>query len=228
MSEARREFRAGVRSLLPLQLGVIPFGMMTGVVGVNIGLSPFEAIAMSWIVFAGASQLVAMQLMDEGAPLLVIVASAAIVNLRFVMYSASIAPHFRPLPTRWKFLLGYILTDQAYAVSINRYNEPGEVRHRHWFFFGGAASMWVTWQIATVAGALLGQAVPRSWSLDFVIPIMFMAIMMPNLKDKASVTAALVGGGVAVAGIGLPLNLGLIVGAFAGILAGMMVEARTQ
>lgn len=212
--------------MLPVQLGVIPFGLVCGVIAVDVGFSPFEASAMSLIVFAGASQLVVFQLLSIGAPLLVVILSAIMINLRFLMYGAGIAPYFAALSRRWKAVLSYILTDQMFAVFVLRFEKRPDEENAHWFFFGGAVSMWASWQIATIVGAIMGARVPESWSLDFAAPLTFMAIAMPGIKDRATVAAALVAGSIAVMAGGMPLELGLITAALSGVAAGVAVEGR--
>lgn len=211
--------------MAPILLGAVPFGMIAGVATVAIGLGPRHALGLSAIVFAGAAQLATVELLGNGAPLVVVVATALIINARFVMYSASLAPYLRPLPTRQKALVAYLLTDQAYAFSINRYVDVDESpRRRLGYYLGAALTLWLTWQISNIAGAVLGAAVPEAWSLDFAVPLVFIALLVPAVRDRSDLVAALVAGGLAVAGADLPLNLGLPVAATGGIVAGMVSE----
>jgi len=176
------------------------------------------------IAFAGASQLAAFQLISLGAAAPVVVLTTFVINLRFVMYSASIAPHFKHLRIRWRLLLAYLLTDQGYALSIVQFDQDETATHNHWYYVGIAAVLWTMWQACTVIGAYAGAQVPASWSLDFAVPLVFLAVVVPIIRDRALLVAALCAGSVAVAAAGLPYNLGLIVGAAAGILAGVLVE----
>jgi predicted branched-subunit amino acid permease len=141
------------------------------------------------------------------------------------MYSAALSPHFREFPRVWRFALPYIMTDQAFAVSVTKYaaDNPGPV-YKRWFYLGGAMALWVTWQVTTGLGVLVGGGVPESWSLDFAIPLVFLALLVPAASTRPGLMAALVGGGVAVVGYGIPYNLGLIIGAMAGVAAGVIVE----
>jgi len=223
VSSPRADFASGVRVSLPILLGVVPFGMVAGVAAVGAGVPAVEALAMSVVIFAGASQLAAVELIGRNAPALVVVVTVLVINLRLVMYSASIAPHFRDQSERWKALLAYLLTDQAYAVSLLEFESDRETARR-WYYLGIAASLWVTWQIATVAGIALGASVPDSWQLGFAVPLVFLAVLVPAITDRATGAAALVGGAVAVAANGLPFNLGLIIAAVVGIGAGLLVE----
>ena len=216
-------FLAGTRDMAPILLGVVPFAMISGIAAVGAGLSMASAMGMSVFIFAGAAQLAAVQLIGIGAAPLVIISTALIINLRFVMYSASLAPHFQHLTQRWKCLFAYLLTDQAYAVSISRFSIDRHI-DRGWYYFGASFALWVVWQIFTLTGILLGSGVPKSWGLDFAVPLTFMVLLLKALGDKATVVAALVGGIIAVAAKPLPYNLGLLLAALCGIGAGLFLE----
>ncbi len=224
----RKEFLEGCRDELPLLLGVAPFGMIYGLLALDAGIDRATAQAMSSVVFAGSSQFVATQLVREGAPALVLVLTIFVVNLRHALYSASVAPYVRHLPLRWKLVLSYLLTDEAYAVAGSRYardgGRPDPSPHRHWYFLGAGLTLWTAWQLSTAAGVFLGAKVPASWSLDFTLALTFIAIVFPTLRDLAAGAAALSAGIVAVLAFGLPYKLGLIVAAGAGIAAGLAVE----
>jgi 4-azaleucine resistance transporter AzlC len=226
MNTARSEFLSGVANVAPILLGVIPFGMIYGALAVEAGLSPLLAQAMSSIVFAGSAQFIMAQLVGSGTPLLVIFITACLVNLRHLLYSASVAPHIRALPRGWKWALAYLLTDEAYAVGIVGYQTGGDTRRKHWYFLGAGLGLCSTWQLSTAVGVFLGGQIPASWSLDFALPLTFIALVVPMLTDRASVAAALVASVAAVAAASLPLNLGLIVASVGGMLVGLAVEAR--
>lgn len=222
------EFFAGVRDQLPLLLGVTPFGLAYGAYAVETGLSAGLAQSMSWIVFAGASQFVGTRLIAEGAPGAIVVLAVTLVNLRHMLYSASIAPRVEHLARGWRWLLAYLLTDEAYAVAIRRYSRDGDGAppNAHWYFFGTALALWACWQVSTAAGVWVGTAVPASWQLDFALPLTFLAIVVPALRDRASLVAACVAGAVALAGYEWPYSTGLFVAAVAGIALGLAVERR--
>ncbi len=223
----RRATLAGIRAVVPILPGVVPFALIAGFAGVEAGVSRIQAVAMSLIVFAGAAQIAALDLIGSDAAIVVVVATALIINARFVMYSASLAPHVAGSPLRARGLAAYLLTDQIYAVSIIRFGETREpVRERLAFYLGGGATLWVTWQAGTVVGALGGGAVPESWSLDFAIPLVFIALLVPALRSRHDHVAAVVGGVVAVAAGGLRFNSGLLLAAAAGIVAGYVAAGR--
>lgn len=220
----RADFLAGVRTVAPVVVGIVPFGLVAGAAAVAAGLTPWQAVGLSTVVFAGASQLAAIDLLGDGAPLAVVVATVLVVNLRMVMYSASIAPYFRAVPARLKAPMAYLLTDQAYALSLARFLDDGDRGvSRPAYYLGAALPLWVVWQICTVAGVLVGANVPGWLPLDFALPLTFLALLVPTIQDRATAAAALVGGGVATLGAGIPFELGLMVGALGGIIAGMVV-----
>ncbi len=218
-----QDFFAGARAALPILLGVVPFAMISGAAAVSVGLSAFEAVGMSFIVFAGASQLVVFQLMSAGSPWIIMLLTAWIINLRFTMYSATLAPYLQRLPTWQKAPLAYMLSDQAFGVSMGRF-VTDETVSRRWFYFGAALTVWTTWQVSAVTGALLGTLIPASWGFDFAFPLSFMALMFGALRDRPAVIAALTGGLVAVLAKGLPYNLGLVLASLLGIAAGTLAE----
>ena len=227
MPSARESFLAGARATAPVLVGIVPFGLVAGAAAVGVGLSGLQAVGLSAIVFAGASQLAAIDLLGQDAPLAVVVVTALVINLRMVMYSASIAPYFQGVATRWRAGLAYLLTDQAYALSVTRFGDDRPVRRR-WYYLGAAAPLWAVWQVCTVIGVVVGARVPESLPLSFAVPLTFLALLVPAITDRASGVAAAVGGAGAAVGVGLPLNLGLITGALAGVLAGLVAESRWQ
>jgi 4-azaleucine resistance transporter AzlC len=224
MSEQSKEFWAGARAEIPLLIGVIPFGLIYGALAVNAGLSNAEAQLMSAIVFAGSAQFITAQLVHEAAPGLVIVLTIAIVNLRHMLYSASMAPYIASLPARWKAVLSYLLTDEAYAPTILHYEKHGVTPYAHWFWLGAGCTLWTFWQTSTAVGIFLGAAIPESWSLDFALPLTFIAMLVPVLRGRPAIAAALSAGVVALLAFSLPYKLGLIVAALVGILVGTLLE----
>ncbi|MCP5230190.1 AzlC family ABC transporter permease [Accumulibacter sp.] len=227
---ARAEFIAGARAFAPLSMSIIPFGVVCGAAASSAGMTPLQASAMSWVIFAGSAQIAATQLFASGAPLLVIVATAAIVNLRFLMYASSLATHFRTQNRRWQALIAYLLTDQAFGLCIvHATQHPDRQPDLRWFYLGVAGATWMCWQVATIAGILLGSLVPASWSLDFIVPLTFIAMVVPLLGDRAMRLAAATGGLASVLLV-MPLKLNLIAAALIGVAAGVAADrlwART-
>ncbi|SFG57915.1 4-azaleucine resistance probable transporter AzlC [Halopelagius inordinatus] len=224
------EVRRGVRDAAPIALGLVPFGLVSGVAAVEAGLTFSQAVGLSVFVFAGTSQLAAIDLLGRNAELAVVFVTALVINLRMSMYSASIAPYFRSFRSRWKALCSYVLTDQAYALAIARYaNDELDSDARRRYFVGAGFFIWSVWQVCTVAGVLLGTGVPASWGLEFAVPLVFLGLLVPVVSNPPAVSAAAVGGSVAVVGdaLSLPFNLGLMVGAAAGVVAGVVTETLT-
>lgn len=221
----RDQFLAGVRAEVPILLGVAPFGLIYGAIAISAGLPAALAQAMSALVFAGSAQFIAAELIAVGTPALVLLLTTLIVNLRHLLYSASLAPHVRSLPLRWKLALAYLLTDEAYAVTILHYNSPDSPpATRHWYFLGAGLALWSVWQISTALGIFLGAAIPAEWSLDFALALTFIGIVIPTLGDRPHVGAALSAGLVAVLAHDWPYKLGLLAAALAGILVGATLE----
>jgi 4-azaleucine resistance transporter AzlC len=226
MNKQTQNFLAGVRAEIPLLIGGFPEGMIYGALALNAGLSTAAAQLMSSIVFAGSSQFITAQLLHESTPGFVIVLTIAVVNLRHMLYSASLAPCISSLPMRWKALLAYFLTDEAYAATVIHYEKEGVTPSGHWFFLGAGFSLWFIWQLSTALGIFLGAAIPESWSLDFALPLTFIAMVVPVLKDQPAIAAALSAGVVALVAFSLPYKLGLILAALVGIIVGTLLEGR--
>jgi len=226
MSELKKEFWNGIRAEFPLLVGVFPFGLIYGALALKSGLSKLASQLMSSIVFAGSSQFVAAQLVHDAAPGLVIILTIAVVNLRHMLYSASLAPYLKNLSLKWKVLLSYLLTDEAYAPSILKYEAEDITPTSHWFLLGAGFALWFIWQVSTALGIFLGTAIPDSWSLDFALPLTFIAMVVPALKNRPMIAAALSAGLIALLAYSLPFKLGLILAALTGIAVGTILESR--
>lgn len=218
----RAGLRAGALAALPLLLAVAPFGFIFGVVARETGLSILQAMAMTSTVVAGASQLAALQLLADQAPALVAVGAGAVINLRMAMYSASLAPYLSGVPLGWRLVAAAVLHDQAYALSIARYRSRVEPeRDRFGFYLGVGlvtASAWVT---AGLAGATLGGALIGDADLSFIVPVCFIAVAAPMIRNRREAAAAATAAAVAILCMGLPFSLGLLVGTAAGLALGL-------
>jgi 4-azaleucine resistance transporter AzlC len=223
LSTPQREFLAGMRDILPILLGVAPFGMIFGALSLTSGIPPLEAQAFSLFVFGGSAQFIAAGLIADGVPPLIIVFTILIVNLRHALYSASMAPHTQHLPIRWKVSLAWLLTDEAFAVTSIRYRRTN-LTHAHWYALGTGLTLWATWQSSTAIGILLGARIPQSLSLDFFLPLTFLALLTPTLTDRPTWAAALSAGFAAVVLFSLPFKLGLLLAVALGIGIGLAVE----
>ncbi len=226
-STPRTEFLAGARDTFPLIVGAIPFGLIYGALAAGAGLSFGVAAGMSALVFAGSSQFIAVGLVAAGTGWPFIVLTTFVVNLRHALYSASLAPYVKHLPQRWKLPLAFWLTDETFVVAIRRYDQPDPSPYKHWYYLGSAMFMYTNWQLCTWLGLAFGQLIPNAaaWGLDFAMPVTFIGMVVPYLKNRAMVITVVIAGGVALLGYSLPNKLGLILAALAGVVAGIVAEA---
>ncbi len=220
------EFVSGVRDELPILLGVIPFGVIFGALAVYNQLSPFAAQATSTIIFAGSAQFIAVQLIGAGASVAVVLMVVFVVNVRHALYSASVAPHIAHLKPLWKYILAYFLTDEAYAVAITKYDQDGVTSTRHWYFLGAGVTLWTAWQISTLLGIRIGSGLGENWPVGFALPLTFIALVVPALKDRPSVAAAITAGIVGLLTVNFPYKTGLVLAALCGIAVGLLLEKR--
>jgi 4-azaleucine resistance transporter AzlC len=221
------ELLAGARDELPMLVGVLPFGLVFGALGIETGLSPAEVQGLSLFVFAGSSQFVAVQLLGQGAAPLVIILTIFLVNLRHALYSASLSPYLAHLPLRWRLSLAYLLTDEAYAVAAPRYRRPDKA-HAHGYTLGAGLALWSCWQISTALGIAFGARIPESLSLEFALPLTFLAMLIPTLVDRPAWAAAIAGGVLALLLQGLPYGLGLVVAVVLAIGIGVLMETASR
>ena len=224
MEENWREFWKGVLAQLPVQLGVIPFGLVFGVLGIASGLTATQTILMSSIIFGGASQIVFAQLWSYGTSPIITVGSVAIINMRHIIYSANVSFYISSLPLRWRIILGYLLTDEAFAVSFQEFENKNRFAHYH--LLGGGLTLWVFWQISTVAGVFLGANIPPYLNLEFAIPLTFIAIILPKLKSLAQICTAITASIIAIFGQVLPFGLWILVASIAGMFVGGLINLR--
>lgn len=226
-TDSRRwsEVQAGAADVAPMLVGVVPFSFVTGVAAVSAGIPLLESASMNVIIFAGMSQIAASQLIAENAPLWVIVLTAWTINLRFLMYSAALGPHLRSVSLGWKALLAYMLSDQAFAVSIGRLTRE-QVPNREWYLLGALATLWIAWFGCATAGVYFGAQIPAWWSLDFAAPLSILCVALLAIHDRPALGAALTGAAVSVAALALPYKLGIVIGGFAGVAVGAALKRR--
>jgi 4-azaleucine resistance transporter AzlC len=224
MTPRSASFLAGVRAELPILVGVVPFGLIYGATALAAGLSPLMAQAMSVVVFAGSAQFVIVQLVAQNVPLVVVATTAFVVNLRHVLYSASIAPYLRSIARRPRRLLAYLLTDEAFTVSMIHFQREPEEPAPGWYLAGSGLALWATWQASTAAGIFLGASLPAWLPLDFALPLTFIALVVPTIRDRATIGAALVAGAVVLVARLLPFHLDLLAAALAGVFAGLLID----
>ncbi len=221
------DLRAGATDMAPLLVGVAPFGLVVGAAMISSGLSVPQALGMSVTVYGGAAQLAVVDLLARDTPFLVVTVTGLVVNLRFAMLSASIASYFRRLPTAWRWFVGVLLVDVVYALSVTAFERDADI-DRRWYYLGAGIVTWVGWQAGTVAGVFLGTSIPEGVPFEFVVPLIFIGLLVPALDDVPALVAAAVGGGIAVGGANLPLNAGLLVAAACGVGAGLLADGGVE
>lgn len=218
-----RPLLRGARDTLPLLPGVVPFGLIYGATALAARLPAWLAQAMSVIVFAGSAQFAIVLLVSGGASALILVLTAATLNLRHLLYSASLGPSLREAPRGWRLLLAYLLVDEVYGVVVGKmFALP--LRERLRYMLGSGLTLWISWQISTFVGILIGAQIPASWSLDFAATLTFIALLVPLLRDRAHIGAALAAALVSALALGVPLKLGLGLAVLAGIVFGMLLD----
>ena len=222
----RRAYVQGLRDCSPFIVIVVPFSALFGMVATDAGLNILQVVAMSAIVIAGSAQFTALSLLQEGAPVFVVLLASLAVNMRMAMYSAALVPHLGAASLRLRLLMAYVMVDQTYAVSVQTFeaNPSMPLDEKVSYYFGCITVVCLPWYICTFLGALLGKAVPASLSPDFAVPICFIALFAPMLRSLPHIVAAGVSIVAAILFAGLPWNFGLIVAALLAMLAGAQVE----
>jgi 4-azaleucine resistance transporter AzlC len=211
---------------IPLYVPAVPFALVIGLAVADSGIHPFIGWSSSWLIFGGAAQLTLISLLGAGTALVAAISAALVVNARHIMYSAAMTPHFQNQP-RWMQILGpYVLIDQVFALSsLRRDDDPAVFRT---YYLATGATFWILWQVTTALGLLLGPVVPAEWNLQFAVPILFLGLVVMGIDKSPKLVAALVGAGVTFVFAGLPNRAGLLVGAFAGIIAGTIAEVHRR
>jgi 4-azaleucine resistance transporter AzlC len=193
------DFRAGFVATLPLWPGVVSFGVLYAVTALAAGLSPAQTLAMSLLVFAGAAQFAATGLFAGGVEPVSILITTVIINVRYLLLSASLAPHLRHAPARLKALIAFQMSDESYALAIQRFLEGAGSRA---YNVGANLGLYVIWQVSILAGILLGAAIadPSAYGLDLIFPLAFIGLLMPLLRNRTNLLVALLAGVLAVGG----------------------------
>ena len=224
--DVRRVFWRGFLDCAPFTIIVVPYAMLFGVVARDAGLAVYEVMAMSVLVIAGASQFTAVALMEEQAPVIIILLAALAVNMRMAMYSAALAPHLGHLRLWVRVLLAYTMVDQSFALSVRKYDEEPDMppTAKAAYYFGALMAVAPLWYICTFLGAVIGQAIPPVFSLEFAVPVCFIAMTAPMLRSLPHVVAAFVSVVVAILLNWMPYNLWLIAAALLAMVAGAQTE----
>ncbi len=216
-------FLKGIMDVSPLMIPVVPFGLIFGVLAIDIGFSPLETMGMSLIIFGGASQIVLLQLFSGGASSLVIISSVGAVNSRHLLYGAVVSEHLSDLKLIWKIIISYFLIDQAFAIS-NEYLKRNKQSNKYFHLVGGGATCWVIWQSTTFLGIVLGEAIPDKLGLSFAVPLTFLALLVNDFRKLINVVVIIISGLVATIGFNyIPFKAYVIVSALIGLFTAMIL-----
>ena len=219
-------FLKGVIDVSPLMIPVIPFGLIFGVLAIDVGFTPVQTMGMSLIVFGGASQIVLLQLFSGGASSLVIISSVGAVNSRHLLYGAVVSEHLSDLKLIWKIVISYFLIDQAFAIS-NQYFKKTKERNKYFHLVGGGATCWIIWQSTTLLGIILGSAIPEKLGLSFAVPLTFLALLVNDFRKLINVIVIVVSGLVATFGYNfIPFKAYIIVAALTGLFTAMILTRK--
>ena len=221
-------FLKGVIDVSPLMIPVVPFGLIFGVLAIDVGFTPMETMGMSLIIFGGASQIVLLQLFSGGASSLVIISSVGAVNSRHLLYGAVVSEHLSDLKLIWKIIISYFLIDQAFARS-NEYFKKNKDENKYFHLVGGGATCWIIWQSTTFLGIILGAAIPEKLGLSFAIPLTFLALLINDFRKFINVFVIIVSGLVATLGYNIiPFKAYVIVAALIGLLSAIILTKMTK
>ena len=225
MSSNYKIFLKGIIDVSPLMIPVIPFGLIFGILSIDIGFSPIATMGMSLIIFGGASQIILLQLFSGGASSLVIISSVGAVNSRHLLYGAVVSEHVSDLKLIWKIIISYFLIDQAFAVS-NEYFKKNKDKNKYFHLIGGGFTCWIIWQSTTFLGIILGAAIPEKLGLSFAVPLTFLAILVNDFRKMINLVVIIVSGLVALIGYNyIPYKAYVIVAAFAGLITAFILTS---
>ena len=222
MADYRQQFWLGARDLLPLVSGVLPFGLIAGATGVSLGMTPEMVMGMTILFFAGSAQLAAYSLIQDNAPFIIILFTVIVVNLRFVIYSASFAPLLGPLKKRYRYPLTYMLSDQVYGLCFMPEQQQKRPNERVWYLSGVAITRLLSWVFSVMLGVALGASIPAHWSLEFTIPLAFLAMLVTTITNRLLFAVAFVAASCAIAFQLLPYNVGFIFAVIGGVCFGLL------
>ena len=218
------EFKNGCLQEIPLQLGVFPFGIAYGILGIEVGLTNIQTYLLSIIIFAGVSQIVFAQLFSTFTPSFMIVGTIGIVNLRHILYGVSLSSYLKKLSLKWRIILSYLITDEAFAISYKRFSEEKKTKYMHFHLLGSGITLWISWQISTLIGIFIGPSIPNSLNLEYVIPLSFIAIVAVSINTKIKLIVFIMSALFSILLRDLPWNLWIITSALISIIIGVLIS----
>ena len=224
MNNKLKTLAKGIVDVSPLMIPVFPFGIIYGVIGMELGIGPYMTLGLSIIIFGGASQIVLLQLFSGGASSLVILSSVGAVNSRHLLYGAVLSEHLSSLKLTWKIILSYVMTDQAFAVSNIYFKNNRKNGIKHFHLLGAGFTCWTIWQISTILGIVLGSVVPEELGLSFTISLTFLALLINDFRKYKNIIVMLVSGIVATIGFNIiPFKAYIIVAALSALLVAALL-----
>ena len=224
MNDRLKTLSRGIIDVSPLMIPVVPFGIIFGIIGMELGLSAYMTFGMSIIIFGGASQIVLLQLFSGGASSLVTITSVGAVNSRHLLYGAVFSEYLSHLKLTWKLILSYVLIDQAFAVSNNYFKENRNDNYKHYHLLGAGFTCWTIWQISTILGIVLGSVIPDELGLSFTISLTFLALLINDFRKFKNVIVMLVSGIIATIGYNtVPFQAYIIVAAISALLVATLL-----
>ncbi|GIS29649.1 MAG: branched-chain amino acid ABC transporter permease [Dehalococcoidia bacterium] len=218
------EFKNGCLQEIPLQLGVFPFGIAYGILGIEVGLTNIQTFLLSIIIFAGVSQIVFAQLFSTFTPNFMIIGTIGIVNLRHILYGVSLSSYLKKLSLKWRIILSYLITDEAFAISYKRFSEEKKTKYMHFHLLGSGITLWTSWQISTLIGIFIGPSIPNSLNLEYVIPLSFIAIVVVSINTKIKLIVFIMSALFSILLRDLPWNLWIITSALISIIIGVLIS----
>jgi len=216
-------FSKGIMDILPLLIPVVPFGIILGAIGIELGFTPLETFATSFIIFGGASQIIFLQLLSGGASSLITISSTFVVNSRHLLYGASLSEYLNKLSLSWRILLSYLLTDQAYAVSSNYFKKNKNIRLKHYYLLGSGLSLWFIWQLFTIIGIFLGSIVPEELGLAYTIPLTFIALLVSYFRKLDHLIIILISGSLSVILYNAPFKSYVMLSSFSALAIAFII-----
>ncbi len=215
----------GSRRSFILAISIAPFGIVYGVAAAQAGVGALPGLFGSLGIFAGASQLTLVDLHTQDAAWIVAVSTSLVINARFVLYSAALAPAFGEFSAPWRFGLTHLMTDQNATLSLIEFQTEQDPAARRGFYFGAGITIFVLWQLGTILGLLAGARIPEELQLGFIIPLTFASLVVPALRDRPAIAAAITSVIVTIAAGRLPAGINILLGALAGICVGAFFTA---
>ena len=230
MNDKLKTLSRGIIDVSPLMIPVFPFGIIYGVIGMELGIGAYMTVGLSIIIFGGASQIVLLQLFSGGASSLVTLSSVAAVNSRHLLYGAVLSEYFSKLKIAWKIILSYVMVDQAFAVSNAYFKKNKKNKNKHYHLLGAGFTCWTIWQISTVLGIVLGSVVPEELGLSFTISLTFLALLISDFRKFKNIVVMFISGIVATIGFNaIPFKAYIIVAALSAlVIASIITQIETR